>query len=160
ILALGSCDPKDNLVPMAAIAVLVAFLSASQDIVIDAWRVEILPTELQGPGAGMIQTGYRIAMLIFCAGALLIPDRVGWFAAYATMAALVGIGVLVFLFGPEPQVPAAAVVRTRKSGLAAIAEWFETAVAGPFADFMRRPAWPLIILFVLGYKLGEALAGV
>ena len=160
ILALGSCDPKHNLALMSVLAVAVAFLSASQDIVIDAWRVEILPLDLQGPGAGMIQTGYRIAMLIAGAGALLIADRAGWFTAYATMAALLAVGILVFLFGPEPQMPATALKEPATHGLAAIPQWFETAVAGPFADFMHRPAWPLIILFVLGYKLGEALAGV
>src|ERR1700689_1666918 len=62
ILAMGMCDPKHHLKVMAALALLVAFLSASQDIVIDAWRVELLTPELQGAGAGMIQTGYRIGM--------------------------------------------------------------------------------------------------
>src|SRR5712671_3787134 len=71
-LSLGACDPKHNLARMGVLALLVAFLSASQDVVIDAWRVEILTTELQGPGAGMIQTGYRIAMLVSGAGALIV----------------------------------------------------------------------------------------
>ena len=92
---------------MGALALLVAFLSASQDIVIDACRVEILAPEQQGPGAGMIQTGYRIAMLVSGAGALMIAARAGWFAAYATMAALLAVGMLVFLFGPEPATAAA-----------------------------------------------------
>ena len=87
-LALGSCNPKTELARMGALAMLVAFLSASQDVVIDAYRVEILTPEQQGPGAAMIQTGYRIAMLISGAGALIIAARYGWFAAYATMAAL------------------------------------------------------------------------
>src|SRR5271169_3176965 len=69
ILALGMSDPKRHLALMGVLALLVAFLSASQDIVIDAWRVEILPLDLQGPGAGMIQTGYRVAMLVSGAGA-------------------------------------------------------------------------------------------
>ncbi len=68
IIALGACDPKHHLALMGAIALAVAFLSASQDIVIDAWRVEILPWRFRGPGAGMIQTGYRIAMLVSGAG--------------------------------------------------------------------------------------------
>src|ERR1700722_846957 len=105
MLALGSCDPKRSLPTMGALALLVAFLSASQDIVIDAWRVEILAPEQQGPGAGMIQTGYRVAMLVSGAGALIIAARAGWFAAYATMAALMSIGMLVFLLGPEPAPP-------------------------------------------------------
>src|SRR5208282_880906 len=102
LLALGSCDPKRHLGAMAGLALLVAFLSASQDIVIDAWRIEILPLDLQGPGAGTIQTGYRLGMLASGAGALVIAARAGWFAAYASMAALMLLGILVFLFGPQP----------------------------------------------------------
>src|SRR5215471_4703849 len=77
-LALGSCDPRVNLGLMAALALLVAFLSASQDVVIDAYRVEILVAEQQGPGAAMIQLGYRIATLASGAGALIIAARFGW----------------------------------------------------------------------------------
>jgi PAT family beta-lactamase induction signal transducer AmpG len=160
MLALGSCDPKGGLATMSALALLVAFLSASQDIVIDAWRVEILAPEQQGPGAGMIQTGYRVAMLVAGAGALMIADRAGWFAAYATMAALMSIGMLVFVLGPEPAPPPEPAGRGRGDGWDAVREWMATAVAGPFADFMRRPGWPVILIFVLGYKLGEAMAGV
>src|SRR5580692_4011909 len=86
------------------ILLIVAILSASQDIVIDAWRVEILNGDQQAPGAAMIGTGYRIGMLVAGAGALLIASRAGWFAAYATMAVLLVVGLLVFLFGPEPKV--------------------------------------------------------
>jgi PAT family beta-lactamase induction signal transducer AmpG len=159
ILALGSCNPRHSLTLMAALSLLVAFLSASQDIVIDAWRVEVLEVDLQGPGAGMIQTGYRTAMLVSGAGALLIAARAGWFAAYATMAALLGLGMLVFLFGSEPKV-AAESIRTRVAGWEGIRQAFTTAVVGPFADFMRRPLWLVILIFIVGYKLGEALAGV
>src|SRR6516165_6736101 len=115
ILCLGSQTPEHHLAFMGGLALIVAFLSASQDIVIDAWRVEILPLDLQGPGAGMIQTGYRVAMLVSGAGALFIAARTGWFAAYATMAALLGVGMLVFLFGPEPKVPAKT-AHTRAAG--------------------------------------------
>ncbi len=163
ILALGAGDPKHHLAMMGALALVVAFLSASQDIVIDAWRVEILPLDLQGPGAGMIQTGYRIAMLVSGAGTLVIAARAGWFAAYAAMAALLAVGILVFLFGPEPRIPPeAAGVLSGAAGAQgpAFRQWLATAVIGPFADFMRRPIWPVILLFVLGYKLGEAMAGV
>ncbi len=159
-LGLGWCDPKRDLAVMGALALLVAFLSASQDIVIDAYRVEILTPEEQGPGAAMIQTGYRIAMLVAGAGALIIAARAGWFAAYATMAALLAVGMLVFIFGPEPAIPAEALPHGRTGGWDAIRHWIATAVIEPFADFMRRPIWPVILLFVLGYKLGEAMAGV
>ncbi len=159
-LALGCCDPKRDLTLMGGLALLVAFLSASQDIVIDAYRVEILRPEQQGPGAGMIQTGYRIAMLVSGAGALMIAASAGWFAAYATMAALLVVGMLVFLCGAEPAPPAEIAHHERTGGWDALRHWLATAVTGPFADFMHRPVWPLILLFILGYKLGEAMAGV
>jgi PAT family beta-lactamase induction signal transducer AmpG len=159
-LALGHCDPRRNLALMGALALLVAFLSASQDIVIDAYRVELLTADQQGPGAGMIQTGYRIAMLAAGAGALIIADRAGWFAAYATMAVLLATGLIVFLFGPEPAVEAVVSSRAGVRGFDAVREWFATAIIGPLADFTLRPLWPVILLFILGYKLGEAMAGV
>jgi PAT family beta-lactamase induction signal transducer AmpG len=164
ILGLGLQDPKHHLALMGGLALLVAFLSASQDIVIDAWRVEILPLDLQGPGAGMIQTGYRLAMLVSGAGALLIAAHAGWFAAYATMAGLVALGALAFLFGPEPAVPGEGghgqPVGAKSGGRAGVRSWFSTAVIGPFADFMHRPLWLVILIFIVGYKLGEAMAGV
>jgi len=161
VLALGLCDPRGNLVVMAAVALVVAFLSASQDIVIDAYRVEILNAEEQGPGAALIQAGYRIAMLVAGAGALLIADHWdgdgrGWFAAYATMAALLTVGLAVFIFNPEPEASSVAARR----GPETIRQWLETAVIEPFRDFMRRPVWPAVLIFIFAYKLGEAMAGV
>jgi MFS transporter, PAT family, beta-lactamase induction signal transducer AmpG len=163
ILALGLADPKRNLGTMAVLAGVVAFLSASQDIVIDAWRIEILPVDLQGPGAAMIQTGYYLGMLASGAGALAIAARLGWFAAYATMAVLLALSMLTFLFGPEPNVTAAVSDRrhqTQANRWKAVEEWFSTAVIGPFSDFMRRPYWLLIMLVILDYKLGEGMAAV
>ena len=158
IIGLGLCDPRRDLALMGVLAVAVAFLSASQDIVIDAYRVELLTPEQQGPGAGMIQTGYRMAMLVSGAGALIIADHAGWFTAYATIAALLFVGMMVFLFGPEPSIEVNS--PSSASRWHTMREWLVTAVWEPFADFMQRPVWPLILLFILGYKLGEAMAGV
>ena len=159
ILCLGTCDPKHNLPRMAVLAVIVAFLSASQDIVIDAWRVESLTIDQQGPGAALVTAGYRIAMLVSGAGSLFIAAYAGWFAAYATMAALMVVGLLVFLFGPEPKV-SANISYVAGSGWAAVRHAFSTAVIGPFRDFMHRPLWPVILIAIFWYKLGEAMAGV
>ena len=144
---------------MAVLAVVVAFLSASQDIVIDAWRVESLSADQQAPGAAMIQSGYRIGMLAAGAGGLFIAAYAGWFAAYATMAALLGVGLLVFLFGPEPKVPAEIRHVAHRGGRRFFTR-FSTAVIGPFRDFMQRPLWPVILIAIFGYKMGEAMAGV
>ena len=160
IVALGCCDPKHDLHLIGILAVLVAFLSASQDIVIDAYRVELLSEDQQGPGAGMIQAGYRLGMLMAGAGALMIASRAGWFAAYATMAALVGIGMLVFLFAPEPSARVEVAPPKLADRWDAFRDWLAIAVTGPFADFMRRPLWAMILIFIFGYKLGEAMAGV
>ncbi len=159
ILGLGLCNPKHNLPLMAALAVLVAFLSASQDIVIDAWRVESMNSDQQAPGAAMIQAGYRIGMLASGAGCLFIAAYAGWLAAYATMAALLGVGLLVFLLSPEPRV-SAEISYAARSGWDTIRHAFSTAVIGPFRDFMHRPLWPVILISIFGYKLGEAMAGV
>jgi PAT family beta-lactamase induction signal transducer AmpG len=159
ILELGRCDPKRNLPLMAALALLVAFLSASQDIVIDAWRVESMNSDQQAPGAAMIQAGYRVGMLVSGAGALLIAAYAGWFAAYVTMAALLGVGLLVFLLGPEPKVTAD-VSYAARSGWDAMRHAFVIAVIDPFRDFMHWPLWPVILIAIFGYKLGEAMAGV
>ncbi len=173
ILALGATDPVAEIWLTAGLALVVAFLSASQDIVIDAYRVELLEPGQQGPGAGAVQAGYRIAMLAAGAGALLVASAFGWFAAYAAMAALLAVGMAVFLLGPEPavKVSAATAERERRAGeyltarphlrgpRAALVAWLYGAVVCPFADFMARPVWWAVLLFVIGYKLGEAMAG-
>ena len=159
ITAMGLSDPATNLGRTALLAVLVAFCSASQDIVIDAYRIEILDERRQGAGAAVIVVGYRIAMLVSGAGALLIADHASWSAAYATMAALMLVGVATVLSSPEPRVS----VRLQAEGRRSLAEWFATAVVQPFADFLHRngpTTAALILLFIMFYKLGDALLGV
>lgn len=152
LLALAGADPAAGLGRVAGLALLIAFLSASQDIVIDAYRVEILALDQQGAGAAFVQVGYRVALLVAGAGGLVVAQAFGWFAAYAAMAGLMAIGLLCFLFGPEPDAALA-----REGG--GPGHWLRTAVLDPFADFARRPAWAAILVFIVGYKLGEALAG-
>jgi PAT family beta-lactamase induction signal transducer AmpG len=103
IWALGQTQPETDLYWTAVCAVLVAFFSASQDIVVDALRIEILPKEELGAGAGVVVLGYRIAMWVATAGALLIADAAGWSTAYTTMALLVLVGVVTALWVREPE---------------------------------------------------------
>jgi MFS family permease len=102
IFALGQTTPGIDLWWTAFFAVMIAFFSASQDIVIDAYRVEILPEEKLGAGAGVVVLGYRIAMWVATAGALLVAEAAGWSAAYTVMALLVLIGVGTVLSIGEP----------------------------------------------------------
>jgi len=135
--------------------VLVAFLSASQDIVIDAYRIELLTPEEQGPGAAATQWGYRIGLLASGAGAFYAAAYGGWPFAYAAMAALMLVGMVTVALTPEPDV-AASLPGPAATGLAA---WAHEAIVLPFADLVRRPGWITILVFVVLYKLGEAMAG-
>lgn len=156
VLALGTADPGARIGLTAALALLVSFCSASQDIVVDAYRVEILREHEQGAGAAAIQIGYRIGMLASGAGALYIADGLGWMAAFWSMAALVGVGMAAILLNPEPPPPEnMKTAENRTPG-----EWLHDHVISPFADFLARPGWVAILLFILLFKFGDAVAGV
>ncbi|WP_207540281.1 AmpG family muropeptide MFS transporter [Sabulicella rubraurantiaca] len=152
ILALGFTDPASAPAVTAAVAVLVAFLSASQDIVVDAYRIEILEEEEQGYGFACYVWGYRFALLAANAGALALVAFVGWAGAFAYCAALVGIGFIAVLLAPEPAAPPRELMSWGRR--------IQVAVVNPFLDFMNRRWWFAILLFVALFKLGEALAGI
>jgi len=175
IIALGTTDPLMSPGLLAALAALVAFSSASQDVVIDAYRIELLEERLLGVGAASVVFGYRVGMLATGAGALYLADQIDWSLVYTVLACLVLIGVVTILLSPEPSFDAgeearAAQDRVAKSGLGrrkAMAwlargrsDWFYAAVVMPFAEFATRPKWLLILLFVVFYKFGDSLAGV
>jgi MFS transporter, PAT family, beta-lactamase induction signal transducer AmpG len=154
ILAMGASDPV--LAPLATVsaAISVAFLSASQDIVIDAYRIEMLDEREQGLGLAFYVWGYRLALLAVGAGVLWVSEYTGWFWAFAYAAALILVGFAAVWLGPEVLSPRA------PGAKAALGARIRTAVIDPFADFMRRPYWLAILLFVALFKLGEALAAV
>lgn len=156
MVGLGSTDPAETLWATAAWAVALAFASATQDIVIDAYRVESLEEEQLGAGAGNIVLGYRLGMMAAGGGALVAADAFGWSTAYAIMAGLMGIGILTTLLNREPARPATQAAPTGDGPLA----WAREAVIAPLADFTRRRHWLLILLFIALYKYGDALLGV
>ena len=161
ILALGFSDPRTEPGLVALCAVIVAFLSASQDIVIDAYRIELLKPDEQGAGAAATQWGYRFGMIASSAGALFIAEFGGWSVAFAVMAALMGVGMLTVWLTPEPADTTGALApMPGDTASARVIAWIERAVIAPFADFMTRPGWVAILVFVVLYKFGDALAGV
>src|SRR5471030_318773 len=97
LLLLAAASPALNPWATALAALLVSFFSASQDIVIDAYRVEILKPEEQGEGAAMAQLGYRLGMLASSAGALYLAEKLGWQGTYMMMAGLMGVGIVTTL---------------------------------------------------------------
>ncbi len=160
IVGLGGSDPVRDTWTMAAWAVFVAFASASQDVVIDAYRVEILEEQQYGAGSAMIVAGYRIGMLASGAGALYLAEAVSWFWVYVAMAGLMGVGILTILLNPEPAGP---VVADPSSDRPYPVQWLREAVFEPFAEFLVRGGWRpalLILCFVVFYKFGDSLAGV
>jgi PAT family beta-lactamase induction signal transducer AmpG len=151
--AMAFASPKADLAWLALLAVFVAFCSASQDIVFDAYRTDVSQAEQRGLAAAFTVVGYRIAMLTSGAAALVLVGGsgfipvLGWQNTYLVMAALMGVGAIATLWGSEPQVAAPA-PRT-----------LDEAVWAPLREFFSRPgAWVLLLLIIL-YKLGDAFAG-
>ncbi|MGQ0675676.1 MAG: MFS transporter, partial [Rhodospirillales bacterium] len=137
------------------------FLSATQDIVIDAIRIEILRPEQQGLGAAATQWGYRGGMLASGAGALYAAAFGGWALAFTAMAALMAVGMAAVLWIDEPAAPQDALEPLPGRTAAERARaWFAGAVLGPFKDILAREGWLLILVVVVLYKFGDALAGV
>lgn len=163
LVGLGFANPVRDPVMTGVLALLVAFCSASQDIVIDAYRVEILEERLYGAGAAALVFGYRMGLLAAGAGALYLAAFLPWEAVYLAMAGLVGVGLLTVFFSaepPGPQASAAAKKTAREGGASSAVRWFREAVLAPFSDFLARPQWRAILALVVFYKFGDALVGV
>jgi PAT family beta-lactamase induction signal transducer AmpG len=145
--AMALSSPDQALLALACLAVFVAFSSASQDIVIDAYRTDVLRPEERGLGTAIFVIGYRIGMLVSGGLALVLSDYLGWHDTYLLMAGLVLVGMVGTLIAPEPTVQALPPQ--------SIAE----AVWGPLSDFFSRPSAVMLFLAVVLYKLGDTYAG-
>lgn len=148
IAGMGMTGPTHGLFALAVLAVMVAFSSASQDIVYDAWRTDVLAPAERGAGASVMALGYRIAMLVSGGLALWLADVwLGWRGMYLLMAGLMVLAMVATAWAPEPDAPPAP------------PRSLQEAVIGPLAEFFsRRSAWAFLLLIVL-YKLGDAFAG-
>ncbi len=164
ILFLGSCDPDKSLPLVIFGAVLVATTSATQDIVVDAFRVESLETSEQGAGMAGYVAAYRIGMLVSGAGVLFLVawlESAGvarsavWTWGYAGAAACMIVGMVASLVATEPDAPGVAADHARQNPLKRLAE---TAV-GAFGQFLARDGAIVILLFVVLYKFCDAFAG-
>ena len=147
VVAMAFGSPQHAIGAVALLALFVAFASASQDIVVDAYRTDLLQQVERGAGTAVYVMGYRIAMLVSGALALILSDRIGWQNTYLVMAAVMVIGMLGALFGPEPE------LRTKPPASLREAVW------GPLKDFFSRTGAVTILLFIVLYKLGDAYAG-
>jgi PAT family beta-lactamase induction signal transducer AmpG len=166
LVSMALTDPRQSLLPMVWCALAVAFGSATQDIALDAFRIESAGTERQAALAAAYQTGYRIAMIWAGAGALWIAARAevpdaasyqpaAWRVAYLVMAGSMLLGMLTVLFSPEPVVKER--VRSRNA-----AEWLRSALVEPFADFIRRyrKQAVLILALIAIYRISDVVMGI
>lgn len=148
MMAMGLLSPGQNLLPLALIAVAVAFFSATQDIAFDAYRSDVLRKDERGAGAALSVLGYRLAMLVSGGLALILADQwLGWGQMYMLMGLLMLVMGLATFFAPEPDVPAQA---PRSLALAVIE---------PFKEFFSRPEALTVLVLIVLYKLGDAFAG-
>jgi MFS transporter, PAT family, beta-lactamase induction signal transducer AmpG len=168
LMGMALLDPQQALEPVVWCALLVAFGSATQDIALDAFRIESADAQHQAALAATYQTGYRLAMIWAGAGVLWIAARAAtgpeadtayqhaaWQAAYLTMAASMGLGVLTVLLSPEPVQQPMAPARNAR-------EWLQSALVAPFADFIGRYRWQAAIILglIAIYRISDVVMGI
>ena len=168
LVGMALLDPQQALEPVVWCALLVAFGSATQDIALDAFRIESADSQHQAALAATYQTGYRLAMIWAGAGVLWIAARAttgpeadtvyqhaAWQAAYLVMAASMSLGVLTVLLSPEPAQREMPPARNA-------AEWLQGALVEPFADFIRRYRWQAAIILglIAVYRISDVVMGI
>lgn len=146
IIVMAQMNPMTQPTMIGFVALMIAFISATQDIANDAYRTDILLPEERGLGAAAVTLGFRIAMLVSGGLALVMADYIGWQFTYEIMAALIALSIIVTLVAPnEPP-------------CTQLSQTFFAFVVQPFKDLLSREKIVFILLFVMIYKLGDALA--
>lgn len=174
IFLLSLTNPAENLMLVAAAVLFVTFVSATQDIVIDAYRIELLEPHLYGAGTAAAIWGWHLGgTLIGAAGGLYLAEYYGWNTAYMVLAAGILIGMLAILMSAEPKQNISAETLAEESRVLAHLEnfkefpkylrhsagWLYVSLLAPFAEFTRRRGWLWILVFIFIFKLGDALLG-
>ncbi|SNY53016.1 MFS transporter, PAT family, beta-lactamase induction signal transducer AmpG [Arsukibacterium tuosuense] len=171
ICCMALTDPQQNLALMAGLAVLLAFSSATQDINVDAFRIESAAVEMQAALAAAYLTGYRLAMILASAGTLWLAalfsdgsdyDLSGWQQAYLVMGLCMLPGILTTLLSNEPASGLQQQVATEGTLAQRFIAWLKQAVIAPFTDFFNRYKWHalLILALIACYRLTDVVMGV
>lgn len=153
ICLLAISNPGKHLEITAICTLLVSFLSATQDIVIDAYRIEILDRTKQGLGATSLVYGYRIGMLISGAGALILAEFINFMIVYIIIALCFLLFAIFSYIIPAPYTD-------KPENILTYSDWIKKHVISPFQDFLARTNWLYILLFIMLFKLGDAFAGI
>ena len=165
LLGMASQNPQLALTPMVWSALVVAFGSATQDIALDAYRIESASMQEQAALAATYQTGYRLAMIWAGAGVLWVATLAqgaqlgyavrAWQVAYSVMAACMLVGIVTVLLSPEPQPRPLPPSRS-------VQEWLHSALVAPFADFIARYRWQaaLVLGLIAVYRISDVVMGI
>lgn len=157
-LIISRVDPKSSLYLLSILVFVAAFVSATQDIALDAYRIELHTEKELAAGIASYVLGYRIALIVAGAGALYLAQYYSWKFAFAGMSLLFLLGPIVLMLLPKIDK-----ITTKDYSdypfSKIILDWFKTAVLEPFTEFMKRSYWVWALLFIALYKLGDALAG-
>ena len=162
IVWMALLDAKTQTFTLAMAALLVVIASASQDIVVDAYRIESFSTDEQGAAAAIFVLGYRLGILFSGALALILASVLSWREVYLIMALGAVVGMVTMLLAHEPDCDKILCINTepaRGTYVERIKRFFANAVVAPFVDFIKRPHWLIILWFVFFYKMSDAYMG-
>ena len=154
---ISTIDPMKDLYMLAVLVCSAAFISATQDIALDAYRIELHPDKDLAAGIATYVLGYRIALIVAGAGALYLAEFLSWHVAFKIMSLCFLIGPIILIFLPNNSV-----IDNGDRNVASIPnflQWIKKAVLDPFIEFSQRQSWVWILIFIAIYKLGDALAG-
>lgn len=157
-LFVSQIDPRSSLSILAVAVFMAAFFSATQDISLDAYRIELHSDEEMAAGIATYVLGYRISLIVSGAGALYLAEFYSWELAFIVMAFCFLLGPIILIF--MPNIDKKNTKNTKHEILIKkISNWIKYSVMEPFIEFLKRPNWIIILLFIALYKLGDALAG-
>lgn len=162
LFVLAQINPATTLPAFAIAAAAVAWLSATQDIVLDAYRVELAGEDMQGILAASYQYGYRVAIVVSGAGALFLAEFASWRISYMVMAACMSIGLITTLFCSEPDNIKPPDYHFSGSLHEKVAKWFLAAVIGPIRDFFQRYGWfaLTVLIFMAVFRISDYVLGI
>ena len=157
-LLISQIDPASSLFLLAVLVFFAAFFSATQDIALDAYRIELHQEKDLAAGIATYVFGYRIALIVSGAGALYLAEFFSWKIAFIVMSFCFLLGPLILLILPNIDEEKKN-SNSKKSFVENFLNWFQSAIIEPFTEFVKRPQWLWMLLFIALYKLGDALAG-
>ena len=157
-LFVSQIDPSSSLSILAVAVFMAAFFSATQDISLDAYRIELHSDEEMAAGIATYVLGYRISLIVSGAGALYLAEFYSWEFAFIVMAFCFLLGPIILIFMPNIDKKNTKNIK-HEIFVKKISNWIKYSVMEPFIEFLKRPNWIIILLFIALYKLGDALAG-